>query len=123
MLRAATLPRAWMAALSTVRVRWRSSPGVIGMADRNINVLCIFTHKVELCDLWWLYRPIAGKPAPTDIAQPWRFAVSCRSWLAGDGPQSGPCKSQPRAGVRGGIIRREPVASKAAPKLNNALSL
>ncbi|MNG32481.1 hypothetical protein D3C84_1185020 [compost metagenome] len=51
MLRAATLPRAWMAALSTVRVSWRSSLGVIGMADRKINVLCIFTHMVEIRDL------------------------------------------------------------------------
>ncbi len=44
MLRAATLPKAWMAALSTVSVRWRSSLGVIGMADRKINILCSFTH-------------------------------------------------------------------------------
>ncbi|MNP58648.1 hypothetical protein D3C76_1535800 [compost metagenome] len=51
MLRAATLPRAWMAALRTVRVSWRSSLGVIGMTDHQINILCIFTHKVELGDL------------------------------------------------------------------------
>ncbi|PLU84437.1 hypothetical protein CXG44_26095, partial [Pseudomonas plecoglossicida] len=31
--------------------------------------------------------------------------------------------TQPRGGVRGGIIRRDPVASKAAPKLSSALSL
>ena len=44
MLRAATLPKAWMAALSTVRVSWRAAVGVMGNEPKK-STICVYLHE------------------------------------------------------------------------------
>lgn len=67
----------------------------------------------------------AGKPTPTGWAM-----ILVGSGFTREATDAVPANKpspwgvdQPSAGVRGGIMRREPVASNAAPKLSSALSL